>query len=202
MSLIPGRYLEHVGFSVKRMAKEELPDRRVRKTRRAIREALETLLQQNAIEQITAKELAEEADIGYTTFFRHFPTKEAALADLADSEARELIHHCFPLLRSADSLVATTELCRHVEHKRRVWSALLLGGAANLMREALVRHTVEMSDIWPTNSSWLSAENGTPLVIGLVVEALGWWLSQAQELSPEEMAQIMDRLFIAGLVRE
>ncbi|MDR2857643.1 MAG: TetR/AcrR family transcriptional regulator [Novosphingobium sp.] len=184
------------------MTDEDLQDRRVRKTRRAIRDALETLLQHDAIEQITAKEIAAEADIGYTTFFRHFATKEAALADLADSEAEELIRHCLPLLRSADSLAATAELCRHVERKRRVWTALLLGGAAGLLRDALIRHTTAMSHAWPAGRSGLPAGTGTALIVGLVVESLSWWLSHAPELGPDEAARIMDRVFIAGLVGE
>lgn len=183
-----------------RPATANSPDRRVRKTLKAIREALETLLQDRSIEQITAKDIAAEADIGYTTFFRHFPTKEAALADLADSEARELIQHCLPLLRSSDSLVATTELCRHVASKRRVWSALLSGGAASLLRDALARHTLDMAAQWPSGRAWLPAGSGTTLVIGLVAEVLGWWLSQAPELAPDQVAVIMDRLFIAALV--
>jgi AcrR family transcriptional regulator len=185
---------------MKREFASDLPDRRVRKTRKAIRRALESLLQETAIEQITAKQLAAEADIGYTTFFRHFPTKEAALADLADSEAEELLRHSLPLVSSAGSLSATTDMCRHVDAKRRVWSALLLGGAAPLMRESLVRHTLEMSGDWPQGQPWLPTESGTSLIIGLVVETLGWWLSQAPDLPPDEVARIMDRLFIAQLV--
>jgi AcrR family transcriptional regulator len=184
---------------MKRAVSSDLPDRRVRKTLKAIRRALETLLQDMAIEQVTAKQLAAEADIGYTTFFRHFPTKEAALADLADSEAEELLQHSLPLIRSAGSLAATTDMCRHVGARRRLWSALLLGGAAPLMRESLVRHTLERSGDWPQRQPWLPADNGTALIIGLVVETLGWWLSQAPDMPPEEVAQIMDKLFISTL---
>lgn len=181
---------------------EETQDRRVRKTRKAIREALQTLLQDSAIEQITAKEIAAEADIGYTTFFRHFASKEAALADLAESEAAELIDECFPLLRTADSRASCLVMCRHVADKRRVWSALLTGGANGVVREALVQHTIEKSGEWPPAQSWMPAENGTTLIIGLVVEVLSWWLTHAEDYSPDQIAEIMDRMFIAGLVSE
>lgn len=177
----------------------DLQDRRIRKTKRAIRQALESLLREQDIQQITAKDIAAEADIGYTTFFRHFATKEAALADLADIEAAALIEESFPLLRSDDSLTSCLAMCRHVESKRGVWSALLTGGAASLVREALIRHTIEKSDEWPAAHAWLPAESGTILVIGLVVEVLDWWLSHAGHLEPVEVAGIMDRLFISAL---
>jgi AcrR family transcriptional regulator len=179
----------------------EFQDRRIRRTRRAIRQALETLLQAGAIEQITIKEIAAEADIGYTTFFRHFPTKEAALAELADSEAAELIEHCFPLLRSTDSRAACLALCNHVETKRRVWTALLTGGAAGVVREALVGYTLARASDWPRSQAWLPADHGTPLVIGLIVEVLSWWLTRATKLSPGQVAEIMDRTFITELLR-
>jgi len=187
---------------MKDVTTEEGQDRRVRRTRRAIREALQTLLQDNSIEQITVKEIAAEADIGYTTFFRHFTTKEAALADLADYEAEELIAHCFPLLRSADSRAASLVFCQHIDSRRRVWTALLTGGAASIVREALVRHTLERSNDWPQSRSWLPPESGLTLVIGLLVEVLGWWLSRAENLTPEHVSEIMDRLFISKLVEK
>jgi AcrR family transcriptional regulator len=179
---------------------EQAQDRRVRKTRKAIREALETLLQDNAIEQITAKEIAAEADIGYTTFFRHFDSKEAALADLADSEARDLIEDCYPLLRLADSRASCEALCRHVAAKQRVWSALLTGGAAAVVSQALVKHSLARSSDWPTKRFWLPAESGTALIISLTVETLGWWLSHARQMTAPQVAEIMDRLFVGQLV--
>jgi len=184
----------------KEFAIEEQQDRRVRKTRRAIRQALETLLLDKAVDQITAKEIAAEADIGYTTFFRHFASKEDALADLADAEAGELIEHCFPLLRSADSLTATVGLCRHVESRKRVWTALLTSGAAGMVRKALIEHTLEHADEWPPGQPWLPADTGTQLVTGLVVEVLTWWLTHAPGMKPAQIAEIMERLFIAALV--
>lgn len=181
-------------------AGESTMDRRTRRTRRFIRGALQTLLQDKAIEQITIKDIAREADIGYTTFFRHFPTKEAALADLADSEAAELIADSFPLLDTADSLASCVALCRHVQAKRRVWYALLTGGATGVVRDALVAHTLERSAQWPGPRTWLPAGVGTALVIGLTIETLTWWVSDARELTPEHVAEIMHRLFVAELV--
>ncbi|WP_395397825.1 TetR/AcrR family transcriptional regulator [Novosphingobium sp. BL-8A] len=183
-------------------ASEATMDRRMRKTRRAIREALQTLLQNGAIEQITIKDIAAEADIGYTTFFRHFPSKEAALADLADTEAAELIDFSFPLLSSQDSRASCIALCRHVDEKRRVWSALLTSGAAGIVRDALAAHTLERAGDWPAARAWLPEGAGTTLVIGLTVEVLTWWLSSARQLSAEQVGEIMDRLFVAQLIAQ
>lgn len=175
-------------------------DRRVRKTRIAIRNAIKQLLQSRGIEQFTIKDIAEQADVGYTTFFRHFPSKEAALADLADSVAADLLTESLPLLASSDSRASCLALCRHIEANRPVWSALLTGGAAGFVRAALASTTLERSQQWPTRQPWIPAETGTLLATGMVVEVLTWWLSHAPELPAESVAEIMDRTFISALV--
>lgn len=177
-----------------------LPDRRVRKTRHAIRLALRTLLQENGIDQITIKDIAEKADIGYTTFFRHFPTKEAAIADLVDSAAAELLDETLPLLSPDDGLASTLALCSHVNANRHVWEALLTGGAANFVRVSLATHTSERSTLWPPMQSWLPADKGIFLATGMVVETLTWWLTHAPELSPDQVSQIMNHTFISALL--
>lgn len=175
-------------------------DRRVRKTRVAIRSALATLLLRNGWDAITIKDIADTADIGYTTYFRHFPSKEAALADLADSAAADLLDQTLPLLGSADSWQSCIALCRHVASNRPVWEALLSGGAAGHVRSALASNTTSRSAQWPTVQSWIPADKGTSLATGLVVETLTWWLNDARDLAPEAVAEIMDRTFISALV--
>jgi len=39
------------------------------------------------VQQITIREIAANANISYVTFFRHHPTKEALLHDIAQEEA-------------------------------------------------------------------------------------------------------------------
>lgn len=179
----------------------EKQDRRVRKTRLAIRTAVARLLQRVGIEPITIKDIAEEADIGYTTFFRHFPSKEAAIADLADSVAADLLAKALPLLSTSDSKESCLALCRHIEANRQVWEALLTGGAAGFVRAALAENTIERAQEWPESQPWIPADKGTLLATGMVVEILTWWLAHAPELSPEAVAEIMDRTFISALVK-
>ncbi len=52
--------------------KEEILDRRVRKTRRQLKECLTRLLKEKKIQDITVRELAEMADINRGTFYLHY----------------------------------------------------------------------------------------------------------------------------------
>ena len=58
-------------------------DARAVRTREALRRALLDLLEDKSLEQITIRDITAAAGIGYTTFFRHHPTTESLLDDLA-----------------------------------------------------------------------------------------------------------------------
>lgn len=57
-------------------------DRRQKKTREAIFRAFTALLSKKNYHQITVQDILDEADVGRTTFYTHFETKEYLLRDL------------------------------------------------------------------------------------------------------------------------
>jgi len=64
-------------------------DARVVRTRDALRVAMTELASELPLDSITVRAIAARADVGYATFFRHYPDKEALLADVADKLIRE-----------------------------------------------------------------------------------------------------------------
>ena len=59
----------------------EKQDRRVRRTRRALRKALNDLMEEKGYDQVTIEDLTERADIGRTTFYLHYSAKQDLLLE-------------------------------------------------------------------------------------------------------------------------
>ncbi len=69
------------------------PDRRVRRTREALRNALLALLVERGWDDIDVQALCVRTDIGRSTFYLHFPNKEALLrGSLAVSWSNDFAH--------------------------------------------------------------------------------------------------------------
>src|SRR3954469_23951916 len=67
---------------------ETQQDRRVRRTRRLLREALLALVLEKGYEAVTVQDVLDRADVGRATFYAHFRDKDDLLISGAD-ELRE-----------------------------------------------------------------------------------------------------------------
>jgi AcrR family transcriptional regulator len=65
-------------------------DRRVRRTRNALRHAFLSLVLDKSYESITVQDILDRADVGRSTFYMHFRDKEALLLACFDEMAEQL----------------------------------------------------------------------------------------------------------------
>ena len=99
-------------------------DARIVRSRDQLRDALVALLHERPLDQISVRDIAGTAGVGYTTYFRHYAGKDALLDDIAAEEIARLTALTAPVYDSVDSLAACTALCVHVDRDRPLWRAL------------------------------------------------------------------------------
>lgn len=182
------------------MLGEPRGDRRRERSRAALTEALLSLLEEAAFDQITVQEIVHRAGIGYATFFRHFPDKQALLGSLAADEIRGLIDLTLPVLASVDARASALALCAYVQARRALWSALLTGGAAAILREEFIRQANLVGGGVEGGESWPPRDLVVPFAIGGVLDILTWWLRQDEPVDQERVAGLLADLVIAPLV--
>ena len=180
--------------------REEPSDARQVRSRKALTGALFELLQEKGFDQLTIREITARAGTGYATFFRHYPDKEALLADIASEEIAGLLKLTIPLLYEADSYHSTQALCRHVWKHRKLWSGLLTGGAAGIVRAEFIRQARELPQTSEHLVDWLPADLGVVHGTAATFDLLAWWLGQDIVYSPEQIGEILNRLVISPLV--
>jgi AcrR family transcriptional regulator len=186
--------------AISRAQREGPGDARQVRSRSALTRALLELLEEKPFDQLTIREISQRAGTGYATFFRHYPTKEALLSDVASEEIADLLARTIPVLHDSSSFESTLALCRHVGEHRNLWVALLTGGAAGILREEFIRQARELPREFVEVKSWLPADLGVVYGAGGTIDLLAWWLSQDAAYTPEQIAGILNRLIIAPLV--
>ncbi len=168
-------------------------DRRQRKTREAIYRALTELLREERWERITVQQLIDRADIGRTTFYAHFDTKDALLqsfcADLFDHVfdkdlGREETHD-FSRDHSLRARV-THMLCHLQEHLAELSG--ILGGEGDGVFMGFFR--AQLAELFPAAIPREAPAPPDYLLNHLVCafcETVRWWTRHPQ-YAPEEIS--------------
>lgn len=176
-------------------------DARAVRTRESLRRALLRLLELKPLEQITIRDICDAADVGYTTFFRHHPTKESLLDDVAAEQIGELVGLTLPLADETDTRAASVALFTYVDGRRKLWRTLLTGGAERALRDEFLRISREIAATRTRPGLWPPADIATILVVNSTVELLSWWLGQRKPLTIDQVAEIHERVIMAPTVR-
>ena len=74
---------------------EAKEDRRVQRTRLTIRSAMVSLIRERGFEDLTVQDIIDRADVGRSTFYAHFKSKEDLLAGSV-----EMMRSTLPVFRN------------------------------------------------------------------------------------------------------
>ena len=170
-------------------------DRRQRRTRKAIYEAFEELMSEQHYASVTVGQIIERADIGRSTFYAHFATKDDLLDQLCVEmfghvfEGMETDAHTHEALEPHDLEGMLAHLLWHLRDNHR-------GICGKLLAEGEPHFTAHfcglLSDFFaprlPARSSWVPRDLMLSLAVSAFREAVGWWYVHGYEATPEQLA--------------
>ena len=173
------------------------PDRRVGRTRKALKEALTDLILEKGYEAVTVQDVIDRADIGRSTFYAHFVDKDDLLmAILADLEVPG--PDTTRWTPDDPAFGWTLELFRHFGSGKRLFKAVASGQSSALARRETTRR---LEDLARTELSRLEAgrkldafrlETVVRFLVGTFIGFMDWWMREENEHLP---AEVVDHAF-------
>jgi AcrR family transcriptional regulator len=177
-------------------------DRRVRKTRQALRDALVELILEKGYAAVTVGDIADRADVGRTTFYAHFTDKD----DLLLSGFAQM--HEAPLMTSGETGIArlaalARDMVTHADQERRLYRAVFGYRGAGPLQARMAGELAsflegELGRAYrgaPPEKVTMAARMATTAFLGLIA----WWLDGDEPLTGEAICQAFEAFAIPAL---
>jgi len=183
-----------------------ITDRRVRRTRTALLDALLTLMVEKGYEAVTVQDLIDRADVGRSTFYAHFTDKSDLLHE-ALSALRTIIEPApgAPAPDRRRPLHFSRRMFHHVGDQQPLLKALLGHPGASLVIAEIERMLLDIVQAELEAFAASQAPVRIPLdllghsVVASYLAALTWWVANDFRQTPEEMESLFQTIVAPGV---
>ena len=183
-------------------------DRRVARTRQMLHQALLSLILENGYEAISVEDICERANVGRSTFYAHFTSKDDLKRSGLEHLRRELLARHRRASDSGDAgarpLGFSLPMFEHARDHMHLYRALVgnKGGAIALdtIRQTLCEFVrVELAKPKGKHEMDVPRELIVQYIVGAYMAVLTWWLDSGAKLPPERMDIMFRNLASKGL---
>ncbi len=189
-------------------------DRRQQKTRKAIFQAFTTLLGRKNYTGITVQDIIDEANIGRSTFYAHFETKDDLLKELCRELFGHIVDsamdctHTHGLYSDGDAPESVfCHLLQHLQENDNNILGLLSCESSEIFLRYFKDSLNELIKVQVLNKSNQTREKLPDdflinHISGSFVEMVQWWLKGHRKQSPQELDQyfraVIEPVFISS----
>jgi AcrR family transcriptional regulator len=191
-------------------------DRRVARTRVALRDALHNLIHEKGYDAITVEEISQRADVGRATFYKHYKDKEDLLLEQFSELARDRVQLLAEIpLTGWDSefnppYIPLLFIFQNSAENAPLYRVVLHGeGAARVTARlrAIIHEALDAMVQSQGDTAELKLSTTVPIdflasyLAGALIGSITWWLDQPMELDPTEMTRLFQKMFFPGAIR-
>ncbi len=171
-------------------------DRRQKKTRDAIFQALCKLLESKHFNSITVQEIIDEANVGRSTFYAHFETKDVLLKEMCTEIFDHIFSHELQSEASHDFSnieegleVKLTHLLYHLRDNKGNVLGILSGESGELFMRYFKEYLSQIFREYPSCiRKDVPDQFAVNHLVGSFAEAVKWWIQTKMKDSPEMLA--------------
>lgn len=170
-------------------------DKRVRRTKTLLKKALTELILERGFEDVRVQDVIDRADVGRTSFYTYFKSKEDLLLQNLDD-----LEGMFESAENrSDGTSATEEfslnMFRHLKENWRLARVLLGNRKIPVVRNhvqgiILKYYKKRYERDWAQNRSPIEMEAAAVFTAGALVSLTLWWLSLNRPPAPEKMQEM------------
>jgi len=187
---------------------DQKTDRRVRRTRQLLSNALIELIMQKGFDKITVQDILDRADVGRSTFYTHFMDKDDLLAKSVEGLQTILIEQVADGAEAEGyaSVLPSLALFRHTQGGHTLYKAMIGGGGIDLvvkgLRDMLINYAMERIALISPKSAQprIPAELIAITLTGALLSLLMWWLDNGMPHTPEFMDEVFQQLVTPGVL--
>ena len=182
------------------------PDRRVARSKAALFDALIALVQKRDYDAITVGDIAAAADVGRSTFYAHFRSKDDLMRNGGGGLRAMLTEHWRrPAGAVPDPVGFSLFMFEHAREWRPTYRAFMRGRAGPIMVDKLRRVLADLvRDELATNdgrepAAAIPREFRVQYLVGAFVSVLVWWLDRGAKEPPQQMDAAFRSMALGGL---
>lgn len=192
---------------VMRMTKGAV-DRRVARTRATLHQALMSLILKQGYEAITIRDICDAANVGRSTFYAHYTSKEDLMRSGLENLRKALVDRPREAPATPGNRHRTLDfsltLFEHARDHIDLHRGLVGGGAVALGIIRQILSDVVRSELAATpdksSADAIPREFVVQYIVGAYMAVLTWWLDQGVKLPPEQVDAMFRRLATDGIL--
>ncbi len=184
-------------------------DRRSMRTRNALSEALMEILAERGWDDIAVQDVCERANIGRSTFYSHYPNKDALLQGGLNGLQAELQRQARTRSDNPSSGGGRAQgfgfapgLIEHALEQRAVFRGLIGRRSGYAVQQRFREMVIRLvSNELPTSTGSFPRQAVARYLAAAFVELLSWWVEQRAPMPSTELAALFDELARPALER-